>query len=172
MLKKRQVISLVSIAVISFLIGTTFNVVSMASDGGNPWNRVWEAISELQGNVDSLNASDLDLQDIVEMLEDQMLPQGFVSAPAYDSGWITIDKDQILTLTHNLDTTEVLVYIIGKADVSFELFRIHQLRYGDWWNGVNWYRLTNTTITVRRGTPADYWDYIRVMIWKIQEQPY
>ena len=46
MLRKKQVVAIVSIALTCFLIGT-----SMASDGGSPWNRVWEAISGLQNRV-------------------------------------------------------------------------------------------------------------------------
>jgi len=53
-LRKKQLIMMVSIAVVSFLIGTTFNSMTMASDGGNPWDRVWEVIYELEAQVDEL----------------------------------------------------------------------------------------------------------------------
>jgi len=44
--KKKQILVVVSVAVISFLIGTTFNV--MANDfGGNPFDKIWEAIHDL-----------------------------------------------------------------------------------------------------------------------------
>jgi hypothetical protein len=54
--KKKQVLSMVSIAVISFLIGTTLNVMATASNG-NPWDNVWEAIFNLQARVTSLEES-------------------------------------------------------------------------------------------------------------------
>lgn len=54
-LRKKQVVTLVSIAVVSFLIGTMFNV-TVATDGGNPFNKMWEAISVLQGQVTELEA--------------------------------------------------------------------------------------------------------------------
>ena len=53
MSKKRQAVMIVSIAVVSFLIGTMFNA-TVATYGGNPWNRVWEAIYELEAQVDKL----------------------------------------------------------------------------------------------------------------------
>jgi len=53
-LKKKQIVAMVSVAAISFLIGTMFNVMTMATDGGNPWNKVWEAIYELEAQVDEL----------------------------------------------------------------------------------------------------------------------
>ncbi|MFQ6065504.1 MAG: ABC transporter substrate-binding protein [Candidatus Bathyarchaeia archaeon] len=48
MLKKKQVITLVTIALASFLMGTMFGVVTMASGkGGNPFDVIWEAIFDL-----------------------------------------------------------------------------------------------------------------------------
>lgn len=47
--KKKQVAMILSFVLISFLVGT-----SVASDGGNPWKKVWEAIYGLQGRVDSI----------------------------------------------------------------------------------------------------------------------
>ncbi|TET28186.1 MAG: hypothetical protein E3J73_01205 [Candidatus Bathyarchaeum sp.] len=55
MFKKKQVLSLISIAVISLLIGTALNVMTMATDGGNPFDNIWEAIDELNQTVKSLN---------------------------------------------------------------------------------------------------------------------
>lgn len=55
MLKKKQVATLVGIAVISFLIGTLFNMNFVVRGGdGSPWDRVWKAISELQDRVSAL----------------------------------------------------------------------------------------------------------------------
>jgi len=50
---RRQFLIITSVAVVSFLIGTMFSVTAM--DGrGNPWDKVWTAISELQARVTSL----------------------------------------------------------------------------------------------------------------------
>jgi len=71
-LRKKQVIMIVSIAVISFLIGTTFNSMTMAEDDdrGNP--HVWEAIHELQSKVDGLNSSLVELQSELATIEDEI----------------------------------------------------------------------------------------------------
>jgi hypothetical protein len=47
---------MIGIAVISFLVGTLFNMNYMVSGGdGNPWDKVWQAIYDLQAQVQSLN---------------------------------------------------------------------------------------------------------------------
>ena len=52
MIKKKQFLTVLSIAVIAFLFGTTFNMNFIAAGGdSNPWSRVWEAISKLQNQV-------------------------------------------------------------------------------------------------------------------------
>ena len=51
MLRKR-ILAVVSITIVSFFIGTMVSV--MAKDGGNPWNRVWQAIHDLQSKVEAL----------------------------------------------------------------------------------------------------------------------
>jgi len=51
MIKKKQVIAILSIALISFLIGT-----GVASDGGNPFEAIWTAVYDLESKVDVLEA--------------------------------------------------------------------------------------------------------------------
>jgi len=52
--KKRQAVTIVSIAAVSFLIGTMLNSMTMAADGGSPWNQVWETIYRLETQVNEL----------------------------------------------------------------------------------------------------------------------
>ena len=48
MLKKKQTITVVTIALASFLMGTMFGVVTTATgEGGNPFDAIWEAIFDL-----------------------------------------------------------------------------------------------------------------------------
>jgi len=57
MLKKKQVLTIMSVAVVSILLGTAFNFTTVVTgDGGSPWDNVWTAISELQSEVDSFEA--------------------------------------------------------------------------------------------------------------------
>jgi len=120
MLSRKQVIVIMSMAVVSFLFGTMFNfTTTVTGDSGSPWDRVWTTISELQSRV--------------EILEDQSLPEGFVNAPAYDSGWVsTIGKTMPMIFEHGLGTTNVLVYVVAKTS---DWTGIHQRRFGSdfWW---------------------------------------
>jgi len=49
---RRQVLIITSVALASFLMGTTFSVI--ASNGENPFAQIWQAISNLQGRVENL----------------------------------------------------------------------------------------------------------------------
>ena len=151
MLRKRQVATIVSIAVVSFLIGT-----SVATDGGNPFDALWNAFYGLESRV--------------EALEDQSIPHGFITAPTYDSGWVTISENSWTRLEHNLNTLELLVYVLGKDDDGL----IHQMGLNERDSAVyqlRW-RSNSTTIELRRGTvTTGYWENIRVLIWRIQESP-
>lgn len=155
MIRKKQVLTVVSIAAISFLVGTMFSV--MATDGGNPFSVIWEAISGLESRV--------------EALEEQSQPQGFMSAPAYDSGWMALSPGGIIC-EHNLGTYDLFVYVVGRWEWS----DAHQLLYGgiayyyegDWYNeGAWWHALSIDEILVNRGTEDVRWEEVRVYIWII-----
>ena len=98
---------------------------------------------------------------------------GFLVAPAYDSGWVNMTNIKAATLQHNLGTTDVLVYVMGRTDDGV----IHQRYYGQTYDpgiagfkGFFWNDLTENEITLVRGHSSHhYWEYIRVMIWKISE---
>lgn len=68
MLKKRQLLPMVGIAVISFLIGTTFNTAALAKDGGSPFDKVWETFSGLQFEIETLKYR---VQALEQALEEQ-----------------------------------------------------------------------------------------------------
>jgi len=157
-LKRKQVLAVVGIAVISCLVGTMFN--AMATDtGGNPWDKVWATMSEFQTKVDSLNATIAELEARVSELESQPTT-GFLSEPAYDSGWVYSDG-YIITLNHNLGTNKVFVYLIGRDDSGL----ISHSGYG---NDLQWSSLSTTHIDVFGRYDKKY---VRVMIWKISESP-
>jgi len=107
----------------------------------------------------------LDLQARVEALE----RGGFIGTPAYDSGWVSISFGYN-TFTHNLGTTELVVYVIG----NHSEWKIHQIKYGggvfvDGQQGVEFLLLNNTTISLYRYPNDPFWQQARVMIWKIKE---
>lgn len=88
MLKKKQVITLVSIAIISFLVGTTFNVITIATDSSrNPWDMVWEAFYDLEAQVQSLNQTVHSLNQNLENLRPEIVT-------AYNPTIIRLLKDR------------------------------------------------------------------------------
>jgi len=128
-------------------------------------------IDTLQIQIDSLNASYLDLLDRVELLENMPLPRGLVSTPAYDSGWRNMPEGHHIILTHNLNTTDLFVYIIGRSEHD----GINQMAYGGfspWGDGIFWYELTETTIRIYREGGDESYEQIRAILWIIQEPPY
>ena len=101
-----------------------------------------------------------------------MLPEGFIGAPAYDSGWINVSQGETITLTHNLNTQELFVYVIGKWNYTDVGWAMHQNRYGgDSKRGLQWRKLTDTTIDLRRMDDDQNYDHVRVQIWKIEPTP-
>jgi len=161
-LKKKQVLTMMSIAVVSFLFGTTFSfTATVTGDSGSPWDNVWTTISELQSQVETLT-------DQVETLEEQLQPQGFMTAPSYDSGWVSaFDPGSIYhTFEHGLNTTNVLVSVVSNDDD----LGINQVWYWSEGGRMRWFNLTknNILLEIHGSVPSDE---IRVMIWKISEPP-
>ena len=96
--------------------------------------------------------------------------QASIGLPDYDSGWVSISNNQNLNLTHNLGTTEVLVYVLGRENGEWGINQIHygidndgSFSYGVWFDS-----LTNTSINLLRGSHGSYWQEVRVRIWKIE----
>ena len=148
LLKRNQVFTLVTIAVMSFLIGTMSS--AMATERGNPWDRVWTAITGLESRVETLE-------------EQSLAPPGFITAPAYDSGWLVIQPAQVLTISHNLGTEEVFIYLLGKAESGY----IHQITQGSHGVSVHWIHANE--IAIWRHPYDEIWHQVRVQIWKIPE---
>jgi len=136
-------------------------VFSVVTDGGNPFDTIWEAISGLESRV--------------ETLEEQSPPPGFLSAPAYDSGWVAFNPGQGVTLEHNLGTRELFVYMVG-LHIDHDV--VHQMAYGsdsyldrddnlykEW--GARWWLPSDNTIYVSRRQADLWWQEIRVYIWVI-----
>jgi len=147
-------------------------VAKLYNTQGTPINKT-ALLLELQARIDSLNASVVQLQQRTNELETQLiiLNATKLGTPGYDSGWVysPSGQDWHHVFTHDLDTTNVLVYLIG---LDSETGSIHQHWYGGqnsgaWWGGVWWSDLTTTTITVWKYRDDTEWDYVRVIMWKI-----
>jgi multiple sugar transport system substrate-binding protein len=73
MLKKKQIIVIVTIALVSFLMGTMLNINSVAigsDDYGIPFDKIWEAIYGLQARVTSLEERQEQTETILEELQE------------------------------------------------------------------------------------------------------
>jgi len=168
------------IALVSKLFGTL----------GTPINKT-ALLLELQARIDNLNASLLDLEAYLETrmttLETslvaleariceleiliEILNATKLGKPDYDSNWTSINPNSYVIFEHNLNTTHVLVYMIGKYSDSASPY-IHQIDYGGEWcttthTGAWWCDLTNMTIRVHRRDNDAGWNYVRVLIWKL-----
>jgi len=164
---------------------------------GEPINKtallynVNDTLTALLSRIDSLNASLLDLEAYFETrintlnatlveqqsrisdLETQLiiLNATKLGKPDYDSGGLSVPAGESRILTHGLNTTNVIVYMVG---YDFNGQEFHQMDYGgekssiyNW--GACWSELTTTTIKVTRYGSDFVWDVIRVMVWKIPE---
>ncbi|MCW3985229.1 MAG: hypothetical protein NWE91_02315 [Candidatus Bathyarchaeota archaeon] len=144
--------------------GTPVNKTALLYNVSDTFAELYAQLGELQSHVN-------DLQDKVEALENQ---SGWMVAPAFDSGWISINPDERYFFWHSLNTTNVLVYVIGKNGSGF----IHQWRIGMDYDsygigsadyGLFWSRLDSNVISVLRGRSDTQWAQVKVMIWKISE---
>lgn len=95
--------------------------------------------------------------------------------PDYDSGWVGINPDDMMTLTHNLGGNPNHYVVRGwQRDTDDGIGINHRFagsfEAGDSWFGTYWKNLTDTTINVLRR--ADDWaaDQVRVRIW-VREPP-
>jgi hypothetical protein len=120
------------------------------------WTKLLDDVDELRGRV--------------EALENQT---GWLPAPAYDSGWVSLTPASWLTLEHELGTTEVLVYMT--ANTSLGDYGLNQAFYGGFfWNmtfnhGALWCKLNNNNISLIRYQGDYHWEQVRVRMWRIQE---
>ncbi len=96
---------------------------------------------------------------------------GTMSKPAYDSGWTNISQGDHVQFSHLLNTTNVLVYMLGRTNKSASPY-IHQIDYGGELNvfleaGAWWQDLTEASISVYRRPDDTNWDQVRICMWKI-----
>jgi uncharacterized coiled-coil protein SlyX len=127
--------------------------------------------NELETSIVDLNASLVEQQSRIAELESKIavLNATKLGKPDWDSGWLSIPAGETRVKNHDLNTTNVLVYMIG---YDYNGYEYHQINYGGDSNGGTnlgawWCKLTETTIEIWRHASDQRWDLIRVMIWKI-----
>lgn len=132
----------------------------------------------LVGDLDSVSlAINVDGEDLTPWSEMVAVPYAFRAeyvnrfpTPHYDSGWYTMTAGSAHIFNHNLggNTDNYIV------DMQFKdgFYGVHQYFYGvDYDNsgavwGAAWHNLTNSSITVWRGSNDTNVDYVRVRIWR------
>ena len=101
--------------------------------------------------------------------------------PAYDSGWRTISRNQSIILTHDLkgnaDDYVVDMQIRQDLSSSLSLKKIHNRFYGGnirsgSVEGVGWFNLNSSSITVYRGPSDDFCQEVRLRIWRLATSDY
>ncbi|MBM3317482.1 MAG: hypothetical protein FJY75_06475 [Candidatus Eisenbacteria bacterium] len=99
----------------------------------------------------------------------------------YNSGWQSIDPNQVRVFNHDLGGTpsDYIVIMDGKSSNG----GIHQANFGTGYSGINqwigceWYDLTGSSIRVKRGnndtatSPTKDWSQVRVRIIKNNQYP-
>jgi hypothetical protein len=148
-------------------VNATFTELLSRIDGLN--TTLNSRIDDLETQIDEMNATIIQMNSTITNL----LNATKLGKPDYDSGWTPIELDEHMMFEHNLDTTNVLVYMIGKYSDSASPY-IHQIAYGGDYSGLepnfigaSWYDLTNMSIWVHRRMHGGTWNEVRVMIWKI-----
>jgi len=100
MLKRKQFITIVTVALISFLLGTLLSVTAVTTDdGGNPFDKIWEAIFGLEERQDQTETSLDEMGEIISEHEERLTA---LEEPVGLSGEITIGS--LLPLTGGLAT--------------------------------------------------------------------
>lgn len=140
---------------------------------GTPINKT-ALLLELLSRIDSLNASLIALESRVEALETSLAT---IRKPDYDSGWVdkTIGGQYFV---HNLGTTEVFVYVLGRFWASGYGWMVHQRSYGgdeywepflqDWRSfGIEVLEMNENSINIFKYADDLSWQQVRVMIWKL-----
>jgi len=129
----------------------------------NMINNMNTIINNLSSTTTYLNETVVNLNETVNILNST---RG-LGPPDYDSGWVSL-SGYANWFTHNLHTTEVFIYVMGKGTDG----TIHQIAYGGDTggggnNGVFWSALDETNIAICRVTGDVVWSQARVMMWKI-----
>jgi len=141
-------------------------------------------ITTLNSKVLALEDSYTQLSQSVETLE-ALGGAGF-GAPDYDSHWMPIDQGGSVEVSHNLGSTNLLVYLVGEYDDNYT----HQYAYGGneehyveyvmgefYFESIEkvgtfgaWWRTDGLDrVIVFRHEHDDSWHEFRVLIWRLPE---
>jgi hypothetical protein len=182
--KTRNLVILATIIIASLLLGSMI-IPAQPGGGDSLFDELLERLMGVEDEVEELSddvlvlETSLDLLDRIHELElriavletsDCEESNGF-SEPGYDSDWQTISAGSSEFITHNLGTTELFVYLVGKDnDVT-----VHQDYLGmELWfeegphlHGIQWATNGENEVVVSRLSDDNTWDEFRILIWEL-----
>ena len=118
MLKRKEAITMVTIAVVSFFIGTMFSV-AVATDGGNPFDKIWEVLHDHQSRMENLEARIRALETLTRITIEAYPTTDFylryhglsIDEPLPDNWWLYDDYNiRTIGSTFTYEKTVVLEY--------------------------------------------------------------
>ena len=158
-MKRKYLVVATALMLASFLLGS-----ALATGPGKPFVALWNAIFGLQDDV-------VDLQAQVDALEAE-IPVGL--NPDYDSGWVWIHEGGPPTFpleipfTHNLNTRDLFVYFFFEMEDPTlpppDYKATHNILIADVW----WQTISEDAISLYIPRWEYPWQYVRVLIWEIQ----
>ena len=88
--------------------------------------------------------------------------------PDYDSNWFALASGSV-TKTHDLDTDNLLIQVLGKDTGSEGIMniRVGGIGGGSGFRGGYYKNVTTTQITVQRESGDALWDQWRIQLWKL-----
>jgi len=133
-------------------------------------------VTTLEFYVATMNATVTDLESRIGTLESQILSMNntiwnATRSPDFDTGWENFTRGQERSFQHWLNSTDLLVYMMGRIPGASPY--IHSMFFGSvhdyGWKGCFWHDLSSAEISVTRNPSDDYWEQVRIMIWKIPQ---
>jgi hypothetical protein len=120
-------------------------------------------INNLETLIVSMNSTISELEDKIAILNSTKMNK----LPDWDSGWISISPGNQVYLYHDLNTTNVFVYVIGQDAGGIHQWRFGADLAGSGEYGLFWSNLSANMISVYRMANDSKWIQVRVMIWII-----
>lgn len=168
----KRTIALISVAAILFSLNVVFADNNMS---GKPFAEIWDALTSLQSQIDTIESTPGeqgpkgDKGDPGESGPAGELEPGFMSTPAFDSGWIEVPSHgTVIDVPHNVggDYNDYFIYASYRRPAENGTLKSHQTAADViWWEDVT---ASNIQI-VTNGDVTNNFDAARIRIWKIKE---
>jgi len=168
-MKKITISGVIAIALLLSFV--SLNTVSAQGEDGKPFQVIWNAIENLQEQISniSLTPGPQGLQGPQgEQGSTGELPVGFLPAPAFDSGWVTLpNHNSVIDVHHDVggDINDYFIYATYRRPPENGTLSSHQTAADKvWWEDVE----SNNIQIITNGDVTKEYDAARIRIWKIK----